>query len=151
MPTKRGFMAYMTVIFLVQWPIWGGWQCAAGAGIFALLSIAYRPDPPKEPEKAIEDTRARWLAVKGVIFDVSFPVRTDQRVVDCLIGAAKGDVYELLDALADAEQRVEALEQALEALADAVPKQTNDCDWWQDDLTEAMRVARALLAPQEKA
>ena len=50
-----------------------------------------------------------------------------------------------------AEQRVEALEQALEALADAGPKQTNDCDWWQDDLTEAMRVARAFLAPQEKA
>lgn len=40
---------------------------------------------------------------------------------------------------------VEKLKDALQNLIDAVPKQTDDADWWDDDLTDAVREAKELL------
>ena len=35
--------------------------------------------------------------------------------------------------------------EALEDLIEAIPRQTNDCDWWQDDLTKAVKQAKAAV------
>lgn len=40
---------------------------------------------------------------------------------------------------------IETLEEALQQLLDAIPPQTNDCDWWGDDLTGAIKNAEELL------
>jgi hypothetical protein len=37
------------------------------------------------------------------------------------------------------------LADALEGLLEAIPRQTNDADWWPDELTDAVFVARAAL------
>lgn len=36
--------------------------------------------------------------------------------------------------------------EALELLYDAVPKQTEDADWWPDELTRAMKTAEIVLS-----
>ena len=43
----------------------------------------------------------------------------------------------------------EALTEALDDLIEAVPNQSNDRDWWPDELTHAMREAKAILARVE--
>jgi hypothetical protein len=41
--------------------------------------------------------------------------------------------------------------EALEDLLDAIPKQTNDADWWPDELSVAVKNARAVIAKTEVA
>lgn len=43
------------------------------------------------------------------------------------------------------KERVRELEKALEDLADAIPGQNNDQDWWPDELVRTVKVARELL------
>lgn len=63
------------------------------------------------------------------------------------VGEKAGGGY--IDAPAEANARLIAaaptLVAALEGLMEAVPTQTNDRDWWPDELTRAMAAARKAL------
>ena len=41
--------------------------------------------------------------------------------------------------------QIAVLTEALEDLLEAIPKQTNDCDWWPDELTKAVKQAKAVI------
>jgi hypothetical protein len=46
---------------------------------------------------------------------------------------------------ASPEARIALLEGLLEDLLEAIPKQTNDADWWPDELTKAVSEAKSVL------
>lgn len=63
----------------------------------------------------------------------------------------KQALIDLINAIPDgvsvwyANDRVSYFKALLGFAVDSVPSQTNDADWWPDDLTEAMNNARKIL------
>ena len=57
----------------------------------------------------VESIRDKWESVRDKHVEVSFPKGIDQKVVDCIVGAARGDVYFLLDYIARQDKEIRHL------------------------------------------
>jgi hypothetical protein len=69
-------------------------------------------------------------------------------VASCDVYYADGAALEFARAVAEDVARQsgsQVLADALEGLLEAIPRQTNDADWWPDELTDAVFVAKTAL------
>lgn len=72
----------------------------------------------REQEKIVEEIRSKWMGIKGKPVDISFPKSADPQVVACIVGAARGDVYDLLAFMETQRKEIRQLKMEIDGVTE---------------------------------
>ena len=87
----------------------------------------------------IDAIREKWMAVKGKDVEISFPKSVDPGVVKCMIDAARGDVYDLLDHILDLDDQLDGKDRIIYDQKDQIRKLRMKAEGiTEQDITETM-------------
>lgn len=125
--------------------------------LFERMAEVVRPTPPQTKHIPgpwfVDGHNLRSVIVKGASeYDPSSGMKDAfDRICNCSTNTYLTSEFNMEADKANAKLIAAAPEllEALEDLMEAVPKQTEDMDWWEDNLTEAFSKAKAAIQKAE--